>query len=345
MSRETWVRLLRAITMFLRSTSGGKARWLLASLIVLMLCINGMNIANSFVGRYFMSAIETRDHGAFLRFAWLYAGVFVASAFTGVMFRFAEERLGLLWRDFLTRHITRQYVDRQLYLRMSGDDAISNPDQRMTEDVRQLTTTTLSFFLMILNGTVTVISFSGVLWTISPKLFLFAVIYALGGSSLALWLGRPLIRLNYQQADFEANFRSDLIDLRAKAKDYSEHGEVPEIRDRLMNRIDGLVGNFRAIISINRNLGFFTTGYNYFIQLVPVLVVAPMFISGKVEFGVIGQSAMAFATLLGAFSLVINQFQAISSYASVVTRLGEFVEVAGHYPVESGKPADHGPSK
>ena len=65
------------------------------------------------------------------------------------------------------------------------------------------------------------------------------------------------------------------------------------------------------------------------IQLIPILIVAPLFMHHGVEFGVIGQSAMAFATLLGAFSLVITQFQAISSYASVVTRLGEFTEAYG----------------
>lgn len=53
-----------------------------------------------------------------------------------------------------------------------------------------------------------------------------------------------------------------------------------------------------------------------------------MFIDGKVESGVIGRSALAFATLLGALSLVITRFQAVSSYASVVARLSEFVEYA-----------------
>ncbi|MEO8617316.1 MAG: SbmA/BacA-like family transporter, partial [Luteolibacter sp.] len=120
-------------------------------------------------------------------------------------------------------------------------------------------------------------------------------------------------------------------DTHTNAQELSRGGKEPEIRERLMTRVDGLVGNFRRIISINRNLSFFTTGYNYMIQLIPVLIVAPLFISHQVEFGVIGQSAMAFATLLGAFSLVINQFQAISSYASVVTRLGEFVEAAEKY--------------
>jgi putative ATP-binding cassette transporter len=89
-----------------------------------------------------------------------------------------------------------------------------------------------------------------------------------------------------------------------------------------------LAGNFRKIIAVNRNLNFFTGGYNYMIQLIPALFVAPMFIAGGVEFGVIGQSTMAFATLVGAFSLVITQFQSISSYASVVTRLSELVDAS-----------------
>lgn len=327
LNRRTFRRLLGAISMFLKSPAGGKARWLLAGLFLLMFCINGMNVANSFVGRYFMSAIERRDSEGFVRFAWLYVGVFAGSTFVGVMFRFTEERLGLLWRDYLTHRIAALYIDSRIYLHMSDDETVSNPDQRMTEDVKQLTTSTLSFVLMILNGTMTVLSFSGVLWAISPKLFVIAVLYAVAGSALTIWLGRPLIRLNYQQADFEANFRSSLIDTRNNAQEISRNGREPEVREHLMKRVDGLVENFRRVISVNRNLSFFTTGYNYMIQLIPVLIVAPLFVSREVEFGVIGQSAMAFATLLGAFSLVINQFQAISSYASVVTRLGEFVEV------------------
>ena len=57
--------------------------------------------------------------------------------------------------------------------------------------------------------------------------------------------------------------------------------------------------NYRRITSVNRNLGFFTTGYNYLIQIIPALIVAPLYIRGEVEFGVVTQSAMAFAQLLG----------------------------------------------
>jgi putative ATP-binding cassette transporter len=327
-SREVFRRILRSLGFFLNSPVGGKAKWLLAALFVLMFGINGMNVVNSFVGRHFMSAIESRDSGGFMRFAWLYVAVFAGSTLVGVMFRFTEERLGLLWRDFMTHRVVSLYMDRGIYLHISREGAISNPDQRITEDIRQLTTTTLSFVLMVTNGTMTVLSFSGVLWSISPKLFMAAVLYAFAGSALTIRLGRPLIRLNYRQADCEANFRSELIWTHENAGQIAAEGGAVETRDRLLARIDDLVGNFRRVISINRNLNFFTTGYNYLIQLIPVLMVAPLFIRREVEFGVIGQATMAFATLLGAFSLVVTQFQAISAYASVLLRLGEFVEAA-----------------
>jgi vitamin B12/bleomycin/antimicrobial peptide transport system ATP-binding/permease protein len=324
--KQTLRHLGRSVAVFLKSAAGRKARWLIACLLLLMLAINGMNVANSYVGRYFMSAIEGRDSRGFVYFAWLYVAVFAGSTLAGVFFRFTEERLGLLWRDWLTHHITGRFIDNRIYLNMSGEDAVSNPDQRMTEDVRQLTTTTLSFLLMISNGTMAALSFSGVLWAISPKLFGVAVLYAGAGSALTIWLGRPLIRLNYRQADREADFRSELIATSTNADGIALAGKEAYIRGRLMNRIDALVENLRRIISVNRNLNFFTTGYNYMIQLIPVLIVAPLFMEGGVEFGVIGQATMAFATLLGAFSLVITQFQAISSYASVVSRLGEFAQ-------------------
>ena len=275
-----------------------------------------------------MTAIENRDSAGFVRYAWFYVAVFACSTLVGVLFRFTEERLGLLWREWLTRRITGVYIERHLFQHLVGEDMVSNPDQRMTEDVRALTTTTLSFVLMMLNATLTVLSFSGVLWNISPKLFLVAVVYALGGSLLTIWLGRPLIRLNYRQSDFEADFRSVLIQVQREGNHIISSGTELDVKQKVNERIDSVVANLQRIIAINRNLSFFTSGYNYMIQLIPVLIVAPLFIRGEVDFGVIGQSAMAFATLLGAFSLIVTQFQAISTYASVVARLSEFVEHA-----------------
>jgi putative ATP-binding cassette transporter len=43
---------------------------------VLLLAINGLNVMSSYVGRDFMTAIESRSSPAFTRYAFAYIGVF-----------------------------------------------------------------------------------------------------------------------------------------------------------------------------------------------------------------------------------------------------------------------------
>ena len=318
---STGRRFVRAVRDFLTSEVRWRARGLVALLIGFALTINGLNVLNSYVGRDFMTAISRRDQPGFVRQAILYVGVFAGSTAVAVLYRFIEERLALFWRVWLTRRITRRYLADRTYLRLKESAGLDNPDQRIADDVRAFTATTLSFTLIFTNGVLAVLSFSGVLWAISPLLFGVAVGYATLGTLATVYLGRPLIGLNYRQSDQEANFRADLIHVRENAESVALSRREGPLTTRLLRRIDGLADNMRRIIAVNRNLGFFTTGYNYLIQIIPTLIVAPLFIRGEVEFGVVTQSSMAFAQLLGAFSLVVNQFQSISSFAAVIARL------------------------
>ena len=316
-----------------------EVRWracgLFALLIAFALTLNGLNVVNSYVGRDFITAISHRDWTGFIRQAVRYVGVFAGSTAVAVLYRFTEERLGLFWRVWLTRRIVRRYLADRTYLHLKESATIENPDQRIADDVRAFTSTTLSFTLMFMNGALAVLSFSGVLWTISPLLFGVAISYAVLGTLATIYLGRPLIWLNYRQSDREATFRSDLIHVRENAESVALLGREGRLTARLLRRIEDFAYNFRRIISVNRNLGFFTTGYNYLIQIIPMLIVAPQFIRGEVEFGVVTQSAMAFAQLLGAFSLIVNQFQSISSFAAVIVRLSALVGAVEKEPASS----------
>lgn len=303
------------------SEVGGQAALMLGSLLVLLVGINGLNVIQSYVGRDFMSAIERRDQPEFVRQTVRYLVVFGALTSASVLFRFLEERIGLLWRSWLTGSVVRAYLSNRTYLRLTSDATLGNPDQRIAEDCRTFVTMTLSLLLMALNGTVTVIAFGGVLWSISRALFLVGLAYAAIGSLFTVLLGRRLVDLNYRQADREADFRATLIHVRENAEPMALLHREREIEHRLLDRLAALVGNMKRIIGVNRNVGFFTTGYNYLILIIPTLIVAPLFMRGETEFGVITQSAMAFSHLLGAFSLIITQFTAISSYASVLARL------------------------
>ena len=95
---------------------------------------------------------------------------------------------------------------------------------------------------------------------------------------------------------------------------------------RLREHVGRIAKNFRRITTVNRNVGFFSTGYNWLVQLIPILIIAPAFMRGEIEFGVITQSTMVFTTLVAAFSLVVTQFQSLSTYAAVVSRLGSLLD-------------------
>jgi putative ATP-binding cassette transporter len=344
--RRTRAQLARAIRNFASSEAGGRAAWLLGALLVLMLALNALNVVNSYVGRDFMTAIEQRSMAGFVSKALLYVGVFAASTVAAVIFRWSEERLALLWREWQTRVLLGTYLERGSFYRLRERGEIENPDQRIADDVRAFTTTTVSFLLMLANGSLTILAFSGVLWSISPWLFAVAVAYAGAGSVLTVVLGRPLVWLSYNQSDKEASFRADLVHVRENAESIVFLGGERRLRARLSRRVAELVSNVKRMIAVNRNLGFFTTGYNYLIQIIPALVVAPLFIHGEVEFGVIPQSAMAFSHLLGAFSLIVTQFQSISSYAAAGARLGALSDAAerailpGASPIEIDEAAD-----
>jgi putative ATP-binding cassette transporter len=317
------------------SEVGGKAVRLFLLLVALFLGVNLLNVVNSYVGRDFMSAIAERDTDGYVREALLYVLVFAASTAVAVYLRYCEERLGLIWRAFMTRSFVDLYLKYPTYYRINDEtirrEVVEFPDQRITEDVRTFTVTTLSFILLMVNGVFTIVLFSGVLWSISPWLFGAALAYSVAGSYCAVRLGLPLVDLNYAQLDKEAAFRSDLIHVREKAESVALLHRENEIKPRLHGKIAGLAENFRKIIQVNRNLGFFATGYNYLVQIIPVLLVAPLYMRGEVEFGVVTQSVMAFAMLVGSFSLIVNWFQSISSYYAVIQRLINFwyaIEVA-----------------
>jgi putative ATP-binding cassette transporter len=331
-NRQTFTLFVRMVKDLFASEVGTTAIVMLSVLVGLLLLINGLNVVNSYVGRDFMTAIAQRDRPGFVWYATAYVIVFAGSTIADVLYGFTVGRLGLLWRVSLTQRIVGGYLDRRAYYRLTTTEAVSNPDQRITEDVRSLATTTLTFVLLVLNGSFTLLAFAGVLWSISPLLFGVAVAYAAVGTLLTVVLGRPLIWLNYNQSDKEAVFRADLVHVRENAESLAISHRERSLKARLLRHLDELAANFKQIIAVSRNLGFFTTGYNYLIQIIPALIIAPLYISGTVEFGVITQSAMAFSQLLGAFSLIVTQFQSISSYAAVVARVAALMQALDQGP-------------
>jgi putative ATP-binding cassette transporter len=200
-----------------------KARAFFALLIGFLFGINGLNVITSYVARDFMTAVEHRDRADFVWQATLYVGVFMTSTLAALLYRFSEERLALLWREWLAQRLLKRYLAQRTYLRLEARNQLANPDQRIADDTRAFTATTLSFMLMYITP-------------LSPR------------SRLPGFCGPSA---------------------ESVALLHREGG----LATRLLGHVEALTTNLRRIIAVNRDLAFFTTGYNYMIQLIPALII------------------------------------------------------------------------
>jgi putative ATP-binding cassette transporter len=139
-------------------------------------------------------------------------------------------------------------------------------------------------------------------------------------------MGRRLVRLNYDQLRYEADFRYALVHVRDNAESIAFYrGEAQEV-ERIQSRFWHVLRNYNLLIGWQRNLSFLTTAYRYLPVVLPYLVLFPQYFSGKIQFGDMTQANFAFAQVYSALSLVVSQIEQITNFAAGVDRLAAFTE-------------------
>ncbi|MBE9194560.1 MULTISPECIES: ABC transporter ATP-binding protein/permease [Synechocystis] len=305
-------------------------QWLLLGILLsLLFIVNGLNVILSFVFRFIDTALNGKDGEVFWQFLWIYGIVIVVAIPIIVAYRYLRQKLGVLWREWLTEHFLGRYFKGRSYYRLDSNSAytlIDNPDQRITQDIQSFTGVTLDFLLDILDSILTLISFTAILYSISQTLMWGLIGYATFGTVAAIAIGTRLIRINYEQLRLEANFRYGLVRVRDNAESIAFYrGERLE-RKQVTERLLGAIRNFNLLIIWQALISLFQLGYNYFTRLIPYIIIAPLYLAGDLDFGAIAQASLAFGMVLSALSLVTNQIQNITEFAASINRLGEFYD-------------------
>jgi putative ATP-binding cassette transporter len=335
--RLFWSRLWTLARPYWQSDRKFPALGLMAVSLVLSGLILAGGLVFSYVARDMMTALAERNGPVFF---WTMLLLVVYNLIAGPVVAIAGYVTGKLmldWRQWLTeRFLETSFHDRTFY-RISGDTSIDNPDQRISEDVNTFVGFAVSFVTQVLQGVATGVSFIVVLWLISPFVALLLAVCVGGGSLLTIVIGRPLIGINFAQRRLEADFRYALVGLRNNAEAIALYGAERREHHVLLERLYAAIRNLHRLIARQRNLAFFTYGYDYLLPLIPVLALAPAFFAGTIEFGKITQASAAFITLRASFSLIIDQFNSLSSFAAVVERLGEYLEASRGRPAPNGR--------
>jgi len=305
-------------------------RWkqwiMLALLLFLSLSVSGINVVISYISNFFTTALAEKDQITFWRFMWVYAGVFIIGTPIVVIYRYTQDKLGLYWREWMTDSFLDRYFKNRAYYEINSQKEIDNPDQRIAEDIKSFTSTSLDFLLLMLGAVIDVISFTGILWSISKGLSIGLIIYAVFGTAVMVIFGKKLIVLNFNQLRKEADFRYGLVHIRDNAESIAFYRGEAQESVQVKHRFLTAVRNFNLLIGWRRNLGYFTRSYRYATYIIPSLFLASIYFAGEIRYGDITQAEFAFRQVLEAFSLVVYNIESLSAFAAGINRLATFNE-------------------
>ncbi|MBE7212581.1 MAG: ABC transporter ATP-binding protein/permease, partial [Gluconacetobacter diazotrophicus] len=259
------------------------------------------------------------------------------------------EYLQIRWRNWMFDNFVRRWLADQAHYRLSvSADAegipTDNPDQRLSDDIAAFCGAganarsgddTLSLALGVMNAVVSLASYVVLLWVLSRGVTLFgahvpgglvwvALLFSVVGTGLTFWVGRRLIPLYFTQQRYEADLRFGLVRVRENAEGIALHGGEQEERLGLLGAFAAVRGNFIGLLRRILLLNVTTVSYGQVAGVLPMLVIAPLFFSGKVTLGLMMQVSQAFGAVQGSMSWFADNFTTLARWRATVGRLATF---------------------
>lgn len=321
----------------------GDQRWsalaILGTIVAVVVAkVYSMVMLNEAGGRFF-TAMQTRSESGFY-YAMFLIGSFLLFQLVCIVVQAAlTQWLEIRWRRWLTSHQIDHWLSLRAFYRLRFSGSTDNPDQRIAEDLRLLTSGTLNLSIGLITTVLTVVAFAGVLWTVSGSLpltiagydvtipgymFWAALIYWLIGAALGFVVGHPLIRLNNRQQGLEADFRFALVRVREKAEGIALYGGEAREHARATTFFDLLYANYLRIIRQNAKLLSFQTFLASGPEILPYLAVVPRYLAGAMELGDVMRIGNGFGQISRALSWLVTSYGTYAEWHATVDRLAEF---------------------
>lgn len=320
-----------------------KAFFLLGCIIALTLGVVYMLVLLNQWNNSFYSALQNYDakkiFDELIHFSWL-AAIYILLA---VYSYYLQQTLILNWRRWLTTRFIDIWLQNKTYynLQMFGKDT-DNPDQRISEDVRQFVEMTLSFGIGILKAFCTFASFVVILynlsgslsftfmgktWTINGYMLWASLLYSVIGTYITHTVGRKLVKINFIQQKYEADFRFSMIRLRESAESVAFYRGEAQEGSVFKQRFKMLLDNFWKLVNKQKQLVFLNSGYSQIAIIFPFVVAMNRYLTKEVTLGGLMQVASAFGRVQDSLSYFVDMYSSIAQWQAVVMRLTCF----GHH--------------
>tara|TARA_B100000029_G_scaffold162894_1_gene158968 strand:- start:3285 stop:5279 length:1995 start_codon:yes stop_codon:yes gene_type:complete len=303
--------------------------WIFLGIIVLMLlAVNGINAGIGFIARDLTNALVGKQEDNFYRILGIYACCFIVALPIRVSQIFFTYKLGIIWREWLSRSLISDYMNNKAYYILNPNDEqetdVDNPDQRITDDTRAFTGQSLTFTLGIFDALLTFSLNIIILWTISTTLTFSLFAYAAFATSILLIAGKNLVRIDFDQLRYEADFRYGLVHVRDNAESIAFYsGEAPE-KAESQRRLETVVKNFNLLIIWRVIIDVMRRSINYAGNFFPYLIMAVPYFAGEIDYGRFIQANFAFSMVEGSLFFVVNQIEDLAKFTAGISRLEGF---------------------
>jgi len=326
---------------------GGKGwpiiRLAVAILIVLVGNMFGQVRLNEWNGAFF-DAVERRNSNAFLWQLVVFLQIVAFLLAMVVAQTWLQERLKIRLRERLTNILLDVWLkpNRAYQLGLVGQ-AGAQPDQRMQEDCRLFSEFTTELGVGMLQAFMLLVSFIGVLWTLSSYasfefhgeeivipgyMVWIAIGYAGIGSGLTWLVGRPLIRLNTIRYAREADLRFALVRVNESAESVAFYSGEADERRSLDLAVNAVLRATRRLSGALARLTWITSGYGWLAIVVPILAAAPGYFTGRLSFGEMMMVVGAFNQVQAALRYFVDNFPKIADWRSALLRVTTFRQAA-----------------
>ncbi|MDU2063284.1 MAG: ABC transporter ATP-binding protein/permease [Sporomusaceae bacterium] len=323
-----------------------KEKWgalgLLSLLIVLALFSVYLSVRLNEWNVEFYNALGALDQDAFWQSVREFALIVTVFVLLTGYSTYLQMLLQIRWRQWLTKQLVDKWLVNHTYYRMrflGGAGQADNPDQRISEDIASFVNISISLFLAFIHQAVSLVSFVFILWGLSGVgsvtlsgieihipgyLVWLAIAYALLGTWITTKIGRLLVPLNYTQQQYEADFRFNLMRLRENDESIALLGGEKWESANLGERFRFIVGNYRRLMTANKRLSWWKTGYEYLTMIFALVVAAPRYFEKEIALGQMMQISSAYQQVASALSFFITVYTQLAEWKAVANRLRGF---------------------
>lgn len=288
----------------------------------------------------FFNALERRDLDVFIQQLQVFAVIAGSLLVLNVVQAWLNQITALFMREGLTRDLVNLWLEPRRALKLAHLGTIGvNPDQRLHEDARNLSELTTSLAIGLVNSTILLASFVGVLWAISDT-FRFsiggeevavpgymvwaALLYAGLASLLSNIVGRRLPGLNADRYAKEAELRFALMRTNENLVAITlARGEENE-RKRIHGAISTVLHVIRRLALGYTHLTWVSAGFGWISTVAPILIAAPVYFAGNLTFGGLMMAVGAFNQVNAALRWYVDNFRQIADWKATLMRVSTF---------------------